>query len=67
MKQEYKYIVTVGDHPHYKQMVRSNSLEIAEKRQNKLAKQFTDDQVDLYEVVNGEWEHKSLVSVISFG
>lgn len=64
---EYKYVVTVGDWPHYKKIVRSNSLEVAEKRQNKLARQFTDDSVDLYEVVNGEWEHKSLVSVMSFG
>jgi hypothetical protein len=64
---DYKYVVTVGDWPHYKKIVRSNSLEVAEKRQDKLAKQFTDDSVDLFEIIDGKWEHKSLVSVVSFG
>jgi hypothetical protein len=67
----YKYAVTVGDwqpvYPHHKKIVRSNSLKVAEERQNKLAKQFTNDSVDLFEIIDGKWEHKSLVSVVSFG
>jgi uncharacterized protein YktA (UPF0223 family) len=69
--EDYKYAVTVGDwqpvYPHYKKIVRSKSLKVAEERQNKLAKQFTNDSVDLFEIIDGKWEHKSLVSVVSFG
>jgi len=67
LEREYKYIVTVGDHPHYKQFVRAKLLKIAEQTQNKLARQFTNDSIDLFEVIDGKREHKSSVSMVSFG
>ncbi len=62
---KYKYIVTVNHGGN--KVVRSNSLKESEKTQIKLARQYKNLQVDLYEDVNeDEWKHLSMVSVCSF-
>lgn len=59
MAQQYKYIVTVGNYPHYLVSKRSNSLERAEKIMDKLSSEYKNQQVDLFEwdFVKNKWEH----------
>lgn len=62
---KYKYIVTVSQG--LTKVVRSNSLEKSKLTQTRLARQYKNEQVDLYEDVNkDEWKHLSMVSVCSF-
>lgn len=67
MKQ-YKYIVTVGNYPHYSKTVRSNSLKRAEKLMDKLSSEYKNEQVDLFEwdFVNRKWEHLTMMSCLSW-
>tara|TARA_R100000149_G_C5803396_1_gene89721 strand:- start:312 stop:533 length:222 start_codon:yes stop_codon:yes gene_type:complete len=67
LEREFKYIVTVGDHPNYKKFVRSKLLENAEQWQNKLARQFRNDSIDLFEIIDGKRKHKSSMRTVSFG
>jgi|TARA_X000001388_G_C2154867_1_gene93856 hypothetical protein len=61
----YKYLVTVGTYPHFIKMVRSNSLKKSEDNQTKLAREYKNEQVDLFEwnYITNKWEHLSLVAI----
>ena len=52
---DYQYIVTAGKYPHYEKKVPCKSLEVAEKALEKLSNEYTDQSVDLYALVDGDW------------
>ena len=65
---QYKYIVTVGNYPHYIATKRSNSLEKAEKLMDKLSSEYKNQQVDLFEwdYTKDKWEHINMMSCLSW-